>query len=226
MQTERAKLYDGRKLSDAYPGLDRLYDETFNQTLTDATGNGSIARQLTYLSRLLHLRRGRVLVVGCGPQPTVVKELLERGFDAVGVEPVREFVRSAGLYVHAPDRILQGAAETIPLADNSVELVYCNSVLEHVDSPSASLKEMYRVLQPGGAAMVITTNRYRVSLKGDNGEYSIPFFNWLPPVVRECYAYHHLHYDPRLAHFTDRPAVHWFSYSDLCKRGREAGFAR
>jgi SAM-dependent methyltransferase len=225
MKSERARLYDGRKLSDAYPGLDRLYDETFNQTLTEAS-HGTIARQLTYLERLLHLRRGRTLVIGCGPQPTVVKELLERGFDAIGVEPVGEFARAARLYLQAPDRVLQSQGESIPLPDGSVELVYCNSVLEHVDSPSATLREMHRVLQPGCAAMIYTTNRFRVSLRGDNGEYDIPFFNWLPPVLRECFAFQHLHYDPRLARFTDRPAVHWFTFSDLCRRGREAGFAR
>src|SRR4029079_378850 len=32
--------------------------------------------------------------------------------------------------------------------------------------------------------------------------------------------------EPRLANYTERPAVHWFSFADLCAVGRLAGFAQ
>ena len=38
--------------------------------------------------------------------------------------------------------------------------------------------------------------------------------------------FQHLHYEPRLANYATIPAVHWFTYDDLCARGREAGFSR
>jgi hypothetical protein len=44
--------------------------------------------------------------------------------------------------------------------------------------------------------------------------------------LKESYIFRHLHYEPRLANFTERPAVHWFSYADLCAVGRLAGFAQ
>jgi 2-polyprenyl-6-hydroxyphenyl methylase/3-demethylubiquinone-9 3-methyltransferase len=226
MKTKRTQLYEGRKLSQLYPNLDALYDECFNRTLEPTLYDpAGLDRQLAYLERLIKLENERLLVVGCGPQPTMVQHLLARGHDAIAVEPVPAFVRSARKFLGRTERVLQGAAESIPLPEASVQLVYCNSVLEHVDSPLASLREMARVLRPGGAAFVITTNRFRLSLRGDNGEYSVPFFNWFPAIVRECFAFHHLHYDPRLANYTDRPAVHWFSFSDLCALGRDAGFA-
>lgn len=218
----REKLYKDRRLTQLYPDLDRLYDETF----TGETHSGGADRQIEYIRRLIPLEQGRVVVLGCGPQPHMIRSLVEQGFDAVGVEPVPSFVTSAGHFLQAPERVMPGAAEAIPLPDASVQLVYTNSVLEHVDSPLASLREMARVLKPGGAAMVITTNRRRVSLSGHNGEYRVPFFNWLPGLVRECYAFQHLHYDPRLAYYTDRPAVHWFTFEGLCELGRDAGFAR
>ena len=68
--------------------------------------------------------------------------------------------------------------------------------------------------------------RYGINLKGKNGEYTLPFFNFLPSILKESYIHHQLHYNPKLANYTSRPAVHWFSYSDLCKLGRKAGFAR
>jgi hypothetical protein len=49
-------------------------------------------------------------------------------------------------------------------------------------------------------------------------------YQWLPRLVKESYVFRHLHYDPSLAHGTERPAVHWFTYADLCEAGREAGF--
>jgi hypothetical protein len=53
----------------------------------------------------------------------------------------------------------------------------------------------------------------------------VPYYNWLPAVVKEGYVVRHLHHDPTLASYTPRPAVHWFSYADLCALGRRVGFA-
>ena len=39
---------------------------------------------------------------------------------------------------------------TIPFDENFVDLVYCNQVFEHVRNPSELLKEVQRVLKPGG----------------------------------------------------------------------------
>ena len=114
----------------------------------------------------------------------------------------------------------------MPLENGSLSLVLLEDVLEHVDSVTASLAEAYRVLQPGGVLFVQTTNRTRFSLTGLNWEYSTRFFNWFPRVVKESYVFAQLHYRPELAHFSPRPAVHWFSFPDLCEMGREVGFAR
>jgi SAM-dependent methyltransferase len=222
-----AGLYARRRLTELYPDLDRLYDASFNATLAALTVSADdVERMLAYLARLVALPpSARVAVVGCGPQPCMLGHFLARGFDAVGIEPVETFVHAARAYLEAPSRVLQGSAESIPLADASVDLVYCNSVLEHVDSPLRSLGEMARVLRPGGVAWIVTTNRFRLSWRGETHEYAVPFLNWFPPIVRECYAFHHLHYAPWLARYSDRPAVHWFSYAELCRLGRDAGFA-
>ena len=45
-------------------------------------------------------------------------------------------------------------------------------------------------------------------------------------MVRESYVFAQLHYRPGLAHYSPRPAVHWFSFADLCDAGRQVGFAR
>jgi SAM-dependent methyltransferase len=221
----REDLYRNRPLSLGYPDLERLGVQWFSRhQSTDVR----IAETLQCLGRLVDLSNGppTVAVVGCGPNPTAVRFLLDRGFDAVGVEPVAGSLESARQTLGAPARILPGSAESMPLPDGSQRLVLLESVLEHVDSPVKSLAEAYRVTAPGGILYVATTNRYRFSATGRNDEFRVPFFNWFPRVLKESYVFRHLHFDPTLANYTPRPAVHWFSFPDLCDLGRQAGFAQ
>lgn len=48
---------------------------------------------------------------------------------------------------------LKGVAENIPLNDNSVDIVLCNQVLEHVTDPVKSVREIHRILRSGGYFM-------------------------------------------------------------------------
>lgn len=221
-------LYSERRLAQGYPGLSKLAFDRFSAVLEEyGDESRKINTLLARLDKLLDLNEMRsVVVVGCGPKPQTIKLLSERGFHVVGVEPVSTFVESARAYVGSREGIIEGAAEAIPLPDNSQHIVFCDSVLEHVVSPSKSLDEMFRVLVPGGIAVVTTTNKFRISPAGHNGEYRVRFFNWLPSLVKECFVFQHLHYDPSLANYSELPAVHWFSYSSLCGLGRQAGFSR
>ena len=169
-----------------------------------------------------HAGGQRAAVIGCGPLPGSVRLLGEHGWTCVGVEPVEAFVLNARDYLGKPQAVLQGSAEDLPLEDESQDLLIMESVLEHVDSPLFALNEAYRVLTPGGLLYVCTTNRWAVT----NGEYTVRFFQWLPKLVKESYIHQHLHFAPELARYTSRPAVHWFSYADLCGLGRNAGFYR
>jgi ubiquinone/menaquinone biosynthesis C-methylase UbiE len=51
-------------------------------------------------------------------------------------------------------------AKEIPLASASVDLVLSRALLEHVDGVPASIREMARVLKPGGMAMHLVPCRY------------------------------------------------------------------
>ena len=43
---------------------------------------------------------------------------------------------------------------SIPLEDNRFDVVFCNHVMEHVDDPLQCMKELYRVMKPGGWAIM------------------------------------------------------------------------
>ena len=52
-----------------------------------------------------------------------------------------------------------GNIDDIPLKDSSLDAVICSEVLEHVDSPNESVRELVRVLKPGGV-MALSVPRY------------------------------------------------------------------
>ena len=52
---------------------------------------------------------------------------------------------------------------SIPLLDSSLDAVICSEVLEHVNSPQESIKELIRVLKPGGI-LALSVPRYMPEL--------------------------------------------------------------
>lgn len=81
-------------------------------------------------------------------------------FDAIDISPrmlneARHHYRNAGLAV----TLTQGDLSKLPYADDTFDLVMGAHVLEHLVDPGAALREMVRVLKPGGLAMVCVTRR-------------------------------------------------------------------
>ena len=86
----------------------------------------------------------RVLDVGCGVKPYY--PFFEPYASAyVGVDVVEN-----------PAADLQGAVESLPVADASFDLVLCIQVLEHADDPARAVRELRRVVAPGGAVLAST----------------------------------------------------------------------
>lgn len=95
-------------------------------------------------------RRPRILDVGCGTGANLL--MLSAYGDAEGVdvsEDALAFCRERGL-----DHVKHGAGEELPYEDGMFDLVTAFDVVEHMDDDLAGLKEMFRVLRPGGHALV------------------------------------------------------------------------
>jgi SAM-dependent methyltransferase len=54
----------------------------------------------------------------------------------------------------------QGDAATIPLPDNSFDVVTCQTVLMHLARPRDALREMLRILRPGGLLVCVEPNNF------------------------------------------------------------------
>lgn len=97
----------------------------------------------------------QVLEIGIGSGPNL-KYYGRRASTISALEPNRAFdeyiLESAAAAKVSPSKmkIVPGHAEQIPLAENSVDVVVGTMVLCSVESVTKSLKEVHRVLKPGG----------------------------------------------------------------------------
>lgn len=72
---------------------------------------------------------------------------------------------------------------SLPFPDESVDLVVCNHVYEHVPDAARLFDEIYRVLKPGAACYLGAASRLTVI----EPHYHLPFLSWLPKVVAHRY---------------------------------------
>ena len=108
------------------------------------------------LVRRLPLPHQAIIVdVGCGTGATAMQ--LRRYGTVIGVDIsllALSWSRQRGL-----NNLLLAAAERLPIAPESVDVIVATDILEHLDDDVAVLKEFYRALKPGGY-VVITRLQY------------------------------------------------------------------
>ncbi|MCX8038524.1 MAG: class I SAM-dependent methyltransferase [Candidatus Sumerlaeia bacterium] len=95
---------------------------------------------------------GRILDNGCG-----IGLLFEKipPKQIVGLDLSSEMLAKAA---RLSDQLIQGNSQELPLKDNSFDLVFCRSLLHHLPQPERAVREMYRVLRPGGEMVSVDTN--------------------------------------------------------------------
>ena len=137
---------------------DRFYSIADHQAQVEYTQVRRAARWVPFL--LPHLRPGmRLLDCGCGVGSITLDlaEIVAPGetvgidVDASQLELARAAAAARGLE-HV--RFAVGSVYELPFADASVDVALAHTVLQHLSEPLRALKEMRRVLGPGGIAAV------------------------------------------------------------------------
>lgn len=63
--------------------------------------------------------------------------------------------------------LVRGSLYHIPFPDNSLDLITCRMVVEHLDRPADAFRELARCLRPGGALVVMTPNLLNYAIFGN-----------------------------------------------------------
>jgi len=92
----------------------------------------------------------------------VTEGLLRRGLRVIAVDRseamLEEMRRKFGAGGAVEYRL--GEAESLPLADGSVDYAFANMVLHHVESPPVAIREMARIVKPGGRLVITDLDRH------------------------------------------------------------------
>lgn len=136
-----------------------MNQESSEVTVQDNSADYYVNKRYRGFGRLYHTAiieemmegvRGKILDVGCG---TGFISLLYPELDITGIDV------SSGMLQHHKGKWLLAGAEKIPFKDNTFDAVVCRSVLHHLKDVNIGLKEIKRVLKPGGKFVCWETNK-------------------------------------------------------------------
>lgn len=107
----------------------------------------------------LHLRAGHlVLDLGCGPGDGCAR-IAATGATAVGLDYSQGMLLTARDEPALRGRLVRGDAGRLPFVDGAFDFVVCTNSFHHYPSHFAALKEMRRVLKPGGTLALADPRR-------------------------------------------------------------------
>ena len=120
---------------------------------------GNMDANLRFLDATGLVHAGRsVLEIGCGTG-ALLHALRERGCNAQGVELRQTFIDQArAWYGDLP--ITRVSDLRLPFADHSFDVVLSFDVFEHIADSDGHLREVRRVLRPGGSYLLQTPNKW------------------------------------------------------------------
>jgi 2-polyprenyl-3-methyl-5-hydroxy-6-metoxy-1,4-benzoquinol methylase len=131
-------------------------------------------------------RSGPVLDVGCG-SGALLSALASKGVPHLGVDVSLEWLVVADRMIRVAGgepRLACALAEALPLATESVGSAAVLDVIEHVADPAALVREVSRVVRPGGALALATPNRFSLSAEPHVGVWGV---GWLPTRLQDRY---------------------------------------
>ncbi|MBT9260054.1 MAG: class I SAM-dependent methyltransferase [Clostridiales bacterium] len=116
-------------------------------------GQGYLQGQV---EKLLHGKKGRLLEVGAGPGFLFPLYGKRKDLQVTAVEPDPYMRRQAeGRARQFGVELLPGRAEELPFPDESFDYVLTSLVLCTVQEPKKAIREMARVLRPGGELLFL-----------------------------------------------------------------------
>jgi ubiquinone/menaquinone biosynthesis C-methylase UbiE len=100
---------------------------------------------------------GSLLDVGAGPGTFAARAAARhRILSVIAIDPSRYFARSPDwARARSGVSVACAAAEALPLADASIDVAMCLSSIRYVRDRAAALRELRRVVRPGGRLVIV-----------------------------------------------------------------------
>jgi demethylmenaquinone methyltransferase / 2-methoxy-6-polyprenyl-1,4-benzoquinol methylase len=101
-----------------------------------------------------------VLDVATGTAAVAIELVLQKGCAVVGIDQSREMLEVARRRVQLAAaskqiRLVEGRAERLPFEDGTFDGLTFTYLLRYVDDPAAAMRELARVVQPGGTIAML-----------------------------------------------------------------------
>lgn len=161
-----------------------------------AYGQEIVKRRFRLAQQLASFQNKTVLDFGCGNGAQTV-QFAEAGCRIVAVDIDVEDLNTLRRHVHEEEirtiQPLRYDGARLPLAEASMDLVLSFEVLEHVPNEDAALREILRVLKPGGELILSVPNKgWLFETHGAHLPLlpwnRVPFFSWLPHFIHRRFA--------------------------------------
>lgn len=120
---------------------------------------GNLEANLHFIAETGLVRPGvHILEIGSGTG-TLLSHLRTQGYDACGVEVSADLIAEARRW-HGPLPVQQVHGTALPFADAAFDIAMSFDVFEHIPDSDAHLREVRRVLRPGGCYLIQTPNKW------------------------------------------------------------------
>lgn len=117
--------------------------------------------KLTKLVRERLTGKPVVLDFGCGRGNFIIDELAGSFSEKIGFDVLQESVDGN----KTCNRIIIGDTLKLPLPDASVDVIVSLWVFEHLEKPAEALRDIHRVLKPGGFLAFVTPNKHSLLIR-------------------------------------------------------------
>jgi SAM-dependent methyltransferase len=165
------------------------YFQHHDQDTKDAGGHLFLARAAELCGK-----QGRLLDIGVG-RGELLRAAIEEGWEAVGIEPSPEFARYATNYSGA--EVIPRAIEECTFEDASFDVVVLGAVLEHLYNPNETIREIARILRPGGVLFVDVPNEGGLYFRLGNIYERLRGRNWVVNLAPTFPPFHIFGFTPR-----------------------------
>lgn len=132
----------------------RYYEEYWSPLGFQPLGKPSATLERVFRDRIGRLRN--CLDVGCGDGGAIGPIAVSAGVDYVGVDVSQVAVSLAK--EHGFNAIAVESSDSLPFPTGSFESACLVEVLEHLFDPFGTLREVHRVLAPGGVVVITVPN--------------------------------------------------------------------